>query len=330
MYIINIIFNKSMKYLAIFLILVIGLSAVTVDSKVHKSHKAHRRHLSKTKTGSEKFMQFCLGTMAAMSGQAEFIDGCLKLVPGLATVDAEEEASPDSSSKSVASSDSSTWTSILHYLGVGINVVCMFKDKIMSLFMRKKKLFMRRNRKLFLQGKKLKRFDFGAWIDEVVDDIKSGWDSFTKIIKPGFNYIVGGINFAIEKGKKLVDFVNNALKTIFKPVNELFKSIKQKFMNWLMKSPYMRKYVPMINCIIALPAAKAIVALISALTGFVPALTALSTPIGWANLLVNLICGWENLKSAIDSFKKAWADNTVLKFNYYGKALGYIIATISG
>jgi len=326
-----------MKCIAIFLIL-IALTAVVVDSKVHrhakahKSHKAHKRsHLSASPNASSKFFQFAAGSLSVLSGQEDFIDGCLAKLPGWQASEAQEAASAAGVEKTVSPADASTWTTILGYLGVGINVACMFKDKIMGLIRGKTRKFLRRNRRLFLQGKKLKKWTWGGLFDSVVSAVSGVWDNITKTFRKGYQYTIDGVNWMVAKGTQLTNYVTNVLKTIMTPMLTAIENLKQKLVMWLTQSPQMVKYRELVNCLINLNTLKAIKGLYDALMGFISTVTALATPAGWVDLLLNLICGWASLKSAIEAFKSAWGQgNVLLKFNSYGKALGFMLNAIIG
>ena len=327
-----------MKCLAIFLIL-IALTAVVVDSKVHrhakahKSHKAHKRsHLSATgPNASSKFFQFAAGSLAVLSGQEAFIDECLAKLPGWQASEAQEAASPAGVEKTVTVQDSSTWSKILGYLGQAINVACMFKDKIMGLLRGKVRKFMRRNRKLFLQGKKVKKWSWGGLFDSVVSSVAGVWDNVTKVFRTGYSYVINGVDWAMKKGTELTNYVTNVLNSIITPMLTAMENLKQKLVMWLTQSPQMVKYRELVNCLINLNTLKAIQGLFDALMGFITTVSALATPAGWVDLLINLICGWESLKNAIEAFKSAWTQaNVLIKYNSYGKALGFMLNAIIG
>ena len=327
-----------MKCLAIFLIL-IALTAVVVDSKVHrhakahKSHKAHKRsHLSATgPNASSKFFQFSAGSLAVLSGQEAFIDQCLATLPGWQASEAQEAASPAGVEKTVSPADASTWTKILGYLGQAINVACMFKDKIMGLMRGKVRKFLRRNRKLFLQGKKVKKLNWGEIVDHVEKSVADAWDSVTKVFRKGYSYVINGVDWAMKKGKELTTYVTNVLKTIITPILTAIENLRVKLVMWLTQSPQMLKYRELVNCLISINTLKAIKGLFDALMGFITIVAALNTPAGWVDLLINLICGWQSLKNAILAFKSAWTQaNVLIKFNSYGKALGFMLNAIIG
>jgi len=327
-----------MKCLAIFFIL-IALSAVVVDSKVHrhakahkshKSHKSHSRHLAKGINTNSPFFQFAAGSISVFSGSESFIDGCLLTMPGWQAVDAAEATSPAGVEKNMSSAQSETWKTVLSFLGDGINVACQYKDQIMGLIRSKAKKFMRRNRRLFLQGKKIKKWSWAGLFNSIVADVKGLWDNVTKVTKKGYNYVIKGIDYVVQKGKVLADFITKTLTDLITPILTALENIRQKVVNWLTASPHMIKYRALVNCLLTVKGVQAIKGLVDAFTSLTSTITALATPAGWVDLLVNLICGWQSLKSAVESLQSAWnaTADPKLKFNSYGKALGHMLNAI--
>jgi hypothetical protein len=124
---------------------------------------------------------------------------------------------------------------------------------------------------------------------------------------------------------------------IFKPIGDALEAIKLKFIGWFLKNPFFQKLFGVggkafLDCFLAVKTITTILAIKEAVTSFITTLAALGTPAGWVTFVVNLICGWHNLKSAIDSLKAAWntVNNPPTKYNNYGKMAGFIVRAVGG
>lgn len=193
---------------------------------------------------------------------------------------------------------------------------------------------MRRNRRLFLQGKKLRNFRKN-WFTDIWDDITDFVGGAADMIQQGVAWatghavslVVDGTNWAVQTAKKIGDFIAEAIKRVIKPLGEAFENIKAKIMGFI-NSPWVQNAILIFNCI--KQAVGAVQTLIKTITGFVSNIAALGSPAGWIKLLVNLICGWETLKAAIEQFKHSWTQPAPAKWNHFGRGLGNLVKAIAG
>lgn len=159
-----------------------------------------RRGVTAKQVGNA-FYQFSLGSIVVLSGKKEFIEQCLSQLPGWEAAGTADATDAKSVGKGMAPSDQALWKQILGYLGVAINVVCLAKDNIIKLFTENRRRLMRRNRRLFLQGKRMKRFNWslsGAW-NSFKSTAAKVYDKAVKVVKGTVNLVVDGVNYATKK-----------------------------------------------------------------------------------------------------------------------------------
>jgi len=190
--------------------------------------------------------------------------------------------------------------------------------------------------RLFLQGKTRRRFSL-AW------SLSGMWDSIKSTASDIGNAIVSGakaVGTAVIKagewvGKKdedLYNYVKEQINTLLQPVYALFDAIKAKVIAWMSKSPLLVKLLAIGQCLYKNDVVKGIKGIFNAVKGMIELIPKLATPAGWIELVVNLVCGWEDLKNGIESLVAAIAEKAdrLKRFNLYGKFAGFIFKAIAG
>ena len=102
---------------------------------------------------------------------------------------------------------------------------------------------------------------------------------------------------------KLIAFAKDSLSKYFQPCLDLWNTIKQKFFDFMLIPP-IKKLLLFFVCFKTLKTVgKKLVELID---GINQSITAIGTPVGWAIVLVKLICQYVNLKSGIELLAEAF------------------------
>ncbi len=272
--------------------------------------------------------QFTLGFLAALSGQPKFIDECSQQVPGWEAA-APEEESNNNTERELGGETSSTLQKVLGYLGVAIDAICNFKDKIIAFLTKRYRRYMR----LFMQGKTTKRFKWslsGMW-DTIKGTVTDIGNAVVKGAKAVGTTVIKAGQWVGKKVDDLYTFVKEEINKILEPIYKEFEKIKVKFLAWLERNPMMKKLFLFAKCFITNGGVKGIKTLYNAVKSIVELIPKLGTPAGWIELLVNLVCGWESLKDGIGFLTQGLnqADKKK-KYNLYGRFLGKIFEAIAG
>jgi hypothetical protein len=278
--------------------------------------------------------QFLVGAASAMGGDDNNVTQCLNTIPNWIQVGTSEATQPESLDTQADKGQESTWTKILSILGTSIDVCCAVKDIVKSLFASRRLRWLRRNRRLFLQGKRMRKFVWsfsGAW-NSFTTSVSGAFGSFQAGLAKLKNKVVDGVDWAVAKAEVVANYVKEKVTAIFKPIGEWLDSLKIKLINLLMKNTFFRALGEnFLKCFISLKGISSVIGVVSAISNFASVVAALITPIGWVNFVVNLVCGWEKLKLAIASLKAAWnATVPATKYNEYGKVAGYFILAAGG
>jgi hypothetical protein len=167
------------------------LAFSSIDSKVRR----HRSHTRDTKTNT--LYQFLVGVISALGGKDNNVDACLATLPGWEAAAVAETTSADGLEKTADVSQKGTWETIFGYLGAAIDICCSIKSFVTSFFTRKRLRWVRRNRRLFLQGKRMKRFSwsFSTLWTKVKDTVKGAYSAVTAGLKKVKNAVVDGIDW---------------------------------------------------------------------------------------------------------------------------------------
>lgn len=318
-----------MKYT--FLILLISLLCLSsvFNHRIRKNSLRHR-HRYQGPTNNILY-QFLLGMIAEFSGEAGWIDNCSKQVPGWESAGDSENGNADkkkdgSMEKDLAGNQS-TFKKILGYLGTAINVVCTVKDKIISFFTKSR----RRYSRLFTEGKLRTRWPFEDFFSKVGNAFADAGNAIVSGAKKVKNAVVDGVDWAKKKASEIAEFIKNKCKEIFQPVLDLWDDIKKKFTEWLSKHPMMEKVFNFLNCFITNKGLQGMKGLYDSIKNLLALIPILGTPAGWVTLVVNLICGWEDLKAGIEFCAQGIKESDrPKKYNYFGKFFGRIVKAIAG
>jgi len=122
---------------------------------------------------------------------------------------------------------------------------------------------------------------------------------------------------------------------MWKPIGDALESIKQKIIGWFMRNTFFAKMgnngTGFLNCFLSIKTITTNLAVLGAVTKFFTTIAGLATPIGWVNLVINLVCGWQFFKMGIDKLKEAWkAVNAPSKNNAYGQMFGFFMKAVGG
>jgi len=302
--------------------------ALSIKATKIRTSKTFSQGLRTRGPADNPLYQFIIGFLSELSGTPEFFDLCSKKVEGWESVGTQEELN-DNVDKELGT-ERSTLDKILGYLGKGIDLICGFKDNIIG-FLSKK---LRRYFRLFLHGRTRRR-RFRWTVSGLWDDIKSVandvGESIVKGTSKAGSSVIDGVKWVGKKSSEAVEYVKDKLDTLLKPLFDLFEKIKAKIMNFLTKHPLLLKLLLFARCFLENNGVKAIKTLVTALTALVSLVPKLATPAGWVEVIVNLICGWKDLKEGIDFLKKGLDEKDKNKrFNFYGKFTGKIAAALAG
>ncbi len=322
-------FRHALVLICVFTFLAVEITSHRIRSRGHHSlyHRYNRQNPPKGVTSNNLVYQFIMGCLAEVSGAYSLIDGCSSTIPGWATVtnDAEEKKSSlDGETQPMQSK----LDKVLGYLGTAINFACSIKDDLISFFSRRRRRFHR----LFMQGKAKKfKWPWDNLIDKAakkIAEVSSGIAAGAKKLKDS---VVDGVNWAGKKADEVGQFIKDKLTGVFKPLADLWESLKQQFEDFLAKNPLLKVIFEFTKCFIQNDGVKNIKKLFKIFKSFVAQITSLATPTGWVNLVVNLVCGWEDLRDGINFFKMAWKEaQKPAKYNYYGRATGKFMKAIAG
>jgi hypothetical protein len=270
-----------------------------------------------------------MGLIGELSGNSKMIETCMAVIPGWESAGTTEEKGGDSE-KSVGGETQSTLDKVLSFLGDAIDLVCEYKVKLICTLTSSAK----RYRRLLLQGKISRHRRW--WIaDAIWDTVSTAASSVTEAVVTGAkaigNAVVDGAKWVGKKAEELKAYILEKLKTIFQPVSDLFDKIKQKVITYFTTNPLVQQAIKFFKCLISNGAVRAIKTLISVVKNTISLIPSLATPAGWVTLLINLICGWKDLRDAVGFLQKAWKENDrLVKYNYIGKFTGRTLKAIAG
>jgi hypothetical protein len=269
-----------------------------------------------------------LGLTGELSGNAKMIDDCIALVTGWEAAGTSEEKGGEAE-KAVGGETQSALDKILTYLGEAIDLVCEYKVKLICTLTSSAK----RYRRLLLQGKISRRRRW--WFaDAIWDIVSTAAVSVTNAVVSGVkaigNVIIDGAKWVGKKASELGEYVLSKLQTIFQPVSDLFDTIKQNIVNYFTSNPLVQQAIKFFKCFASNGAVRVVKTLISVVKNTIELVPSLTTPAGWVNLLINLICGWKDLIKAVTYLKKAWKESDrLIKYNFIGKFTGLSLKAIS-
>lgn len=271
-----------------------------------------------------------LGLVAELSGSPNMIDICTQQIPGWESAGKAAEDKGTGVEGDVGGETKSTLDKVLTFIGDAIDLVCSYKIKLICTLTGKARRF----RRLLLQGKVSKTGNWWNPVD-VWNDVQKITTKITSTIVSGTkaigNKVVDGVKWVGKEAKQLAKYIGEKLKTIFKPVMDLFDKIKTKIVHFITTNPTIQKALAFFKCMLSNGAVRAILTLIKVIKGFITLIPTLATPAGWVQLLVNLICGWKDLRDGIKFLGQGFSTTDMpTKFNYFGKFTGRLLKAASG
>ena len=257
------------------------------------------------------------------------------------TGDDEKSAESDESTSSISEIDSAeNANSNLKLLGKFVDFICMVKDTVITFFKELGRRYLRRQRRLFAQGKISRiRVKWWSWIDSIIDAAKnlgnyilnagqSLYEKAKSVASKFTELVKDGIDLVTAKANQVTDWVKEKLKSVFSIVGKWIDSLKEKFIRFF-ESKWFKALTNFITCVTSGPELfKEISERFKNIPTQVMRLIGMD-PIAWIKLIVNMICGWEKLKNAFVAFKTAWNAVGPTKWQNYGKFAGYLISFIA-
>jgi phage-related protein len=236
------------------------------------------------------------------------INACLPKEWGMAdnTQAAEDKA---------AAEPKSTWTTILDGVEKVISFVCNFKDNIKSLFARRVRRQMRRNKyRMFVQTK-MARYRKSMWF----------WDGIVKAVSDTFGAVVDWAKKKWDEVKKFASEVVTNLKMFW----ENLKAKVKAFLN----SDFVKFVKQVYDCASKLKdVATAFIAVIKGAVervGQIATIAAGNIP-ALAKLLIDLICNFSDFRAAFNYLADAVNDKNVLtRYSGYGKFFGKLLKALT-
>jgi len=307
-------------------------------SKSHKSYRTHRTHRThkhkRHKSGvfhNNKYISFINGFLKSFNHESgkenkHDITKCLPIE--YRTKETHEIRHQSHGFEKNLWHQRSFFSKVSYYLNVALDVVCLLKNKIIDYFVINGNTFMKkmRYRRMFLQGKSLK---FTWTIVSLWDSIKEGVKKVAEKIKEGViklkNGVVNVVNYVAQKVEDIVMFFKKQLESLFHPVVALFENIKERFMQFF-KEPMVNNTKGIIVCMLQ---GGEVVHKVVEFFHFIPQLLTL---IGWFKFIINIICHFGKLKSAIENLNeghKAITKHVSRGYFYYGGFLGFLIQSFN-
>ncbi len=296
-------------------------------SHSHRHSLTHRYHYRGP--SNNILYQFILGFIAELSGAPKLIDDCLDQVPGWESAGTTEETK-DETTKQMGGDTSSTLSKVLKFVGGAIDLVCAYKIKLICSLTKKARRFQR----LLLQGKVRRNQSWWNPVD-LWDDVKTSASKISEAVVSGAkklgNAVKEGAQWVGKKASELGNYIKEQLIKVFKPVSDLFDSIKQKIINFYTTNPLIQKVIKFVKCFLKNGIVRAVKNLIKVFKGLITLIPTLGSPAGWVQLLVNLICGWKDLKIGVEFLLKGLKETEKLvKFNDFGKFAAHMLKACVG
>jgi len=234
--------------------------------------------------------------------------------------------------------DTATWKTILGYLGKAIDVVCIFKDKVQEYFGIVRRRWLRKQRKLFAQGKRMMRAKWWDWVETgwaaVKAKFSASYSAFQAKAASLAKDIVGGLDWAKAKADDVINWVGVKIKEVFAKIVKAFSAIKDRFVTYFKNNKFdaLKSFLSCFNTIaLSDDGLGKSYNPLKVFTDFWATLAGLGTPVGWAKLLVNLICNWSNLKDGIENIVKSYQEKVkAAKWQYAGVASAKFMISIAG
>jgi len=177
------------------------------------------------------------------------------------------------------------------------------------------------------------------------DWIETGWNAakakfsavystFTAKAASLAKNIVGGLDWVKAKAEDVISWVGKQLKEVFAKIVKAIADVKVKFEAFFKNTKFdtLKGYLSCFQTIaLSDDGLGKSYNPLKVFTDFWTTLAALGTPMGWAKLLVNLICNWANLKDGIDNLIKSYnATDKKQRWQFAGVASAKFMISIAG
>ena len=302
-----------MKYLAIFLICLIAMTAVSAKIS-HRRHKTH--HKAHHKGAISNMILFANGIVISLTGGVDLM-ACAPAEWGV------PQAKDETKIESAFPSLGGVLSTIVNVLGKGIDLACKARSVIVKFLTLKMKRRANR-RRFFMQMKTYRgRKRLERWfVSSVVNSVKSAASSVGNAVssaaksvgsavssaassavdmaKTAGNAVVSGAKYVGGKIVEGAKFVGNALLTgataIFNGVVSSIKSVYEFFMNFF-KSPLFNQIKQFVMCLI--PKWRALKNAVMNVKNFISAISQATTNwAGFINVIIGAICSWRDFKKS--------------------------------
>jgi hypothetical protein len=286
-----------------------------------------------------------VGVFVKAQGFAEAIQGCLMYPEEDEKKTATDTTTVTPTAVGDPAAGPSNWDKFTGMLTKVVEFICLAKDTVEAFFSDGRRLFLRRQRRLFNQGKRMMRVTWWKWIETAVNAVSkvtswvtnAGTALFNKAKALGNKFadiVVDGIQLAKATAAQIGEWTKKQLKAIFAPVGEFFDTIKSNFIG-IFKGGYWKTFTNLVTCVNAVGSVvnkgvKDFFLPFLSIPANITKLIALD-PVTWIKFIVNMICGWEKLKNAWTALKTGWkATDPKVKWNNYGQFVGNIAAFVVG
>jgi hypothetical protein len=268
-----------------------------------------------------------LGFLAAVGGEPKFIDECSQNVPGWEAAGTTEDK--NDSMNTDLKSQSTIYEKALALIKKAVEMICEFKDDIVKFLTAQK----RRYRRLFLAGKTKNTFTWN--ISGLIGSVTGGISKAATAVKNGVakvkDAVVDGVKWVGKTVEEITAFIKKQLEEWFKPVFDLIDAMKDRVVKFLKEHPFLMNLLLFIQCFLKNKGVENIKSMFNAIKAFATLIPQLATIAGWVQLVANLICGWESIKEAVETLKKALAEvNKPVRYNLFGKFTGLFVKVVGG
>ena len=309
-----------MKYLAIIIFILLCFNQVHEARRI-KNHKTQKTH-TRTHTDSHWY-QFFIGFATEFVGGVS-IDTCLPEDWKNSTPNAMDKKEVEECVET-----GTVWGKIKSLLTSAVTVVCWIthlKEYALKYILRLFGWKYRRHLRLFMEGKRTAKYkwEFEGFFKKAESELKEAASSIAnKTVKIATEIAEKVKNSAqVAYGK-----IKEVLGTIFKPVIDLYLSIKEKFVKFW-NSPMMLTIRGILDCVKVLAnAAYLILKVVANITKIIVRLAA-GDPLIWIEIIFALICKWEEFKKLINYIVHAIAATGEQKWNLFGRFLGGLLYNI--
>lgn len=315
------------SYISVLLILLVA-SSIVEARRVRSHHKSlyknlrknhyHRNHHRDAVEIATNLGQFGLGLATEIAGGVA-IDSCLpeawrNATPNQSEIDAVENN---------VVSEKTTWENFKNILGHTVDAICFFKELKTEAFKwiaSKLGVTLRRHIRRLIQGKTRKRY---RWeFDEHFFATTA-----SKISAAAHSIKNGTVNVVNYVGKKIDEIelgIKTTLRDIFQPATTLLQGMKQKLHDFF-GSSLMTNIVAFITCIKNLGNAVYLVAkTFTSITTTIASLAS-GSPIAWVEVIVGLICAYDDIKIAAGYLTGAFSETGAKRWNLIGRFVGKLI-----